>query len=107
MNARAKAVELINKFEKILNVSRGDMFNESCECSLIFVNEMINESYDSDSPVAIYNYWLDVRCELNTILLGESDRILYCEDELHKNHFQLDNGEILCCKCELPKRIKI
>jgi nitrite reductase/ring-hydroxylating ferredoxin subunit len=105
MKAKAKAVELINKFEKVLTIGKGDMFNESCECALIFVNEMITHTYESDATIAMYNYWLDVRCELNTILLGEGGRILYCEDELHKYHFELNTGEILCCKCELPKRI--
>lgn len=100
MKAKAKAVQLINLFEKI-NLN----FNDSCKSSLILVNEMIKEVYDSDASVHIYNYWLDVRCELNTILLGESDRQLYCEDELHKYHFELNTGEILCCACELPKRI--
>ena len=30
----------------------------------------------------------------------------FCENELHTYHFQLDTGEILCCKCELPKKIQ-
>ena len=63
----SKAVELINKFEK-LDVYLD--FNYACESALILVNEIIKEVYESDSPIGIYNYWLDVRCELNTILLG-------------------------------------
>ena len=105
MTPKGEAVQLINKFNKVLTIGKGDMFNESCECALIFINEMIEYVYESDATIAMYNYWLDVRCELNTILLGEKDRVLYCDDELHKNHFKLNTGEILCCKCELPKRI--
>jgi hypothetical protein len=99
-----KAIQLINKFEK-LDVYLD--FSYACESALILVNEIIKEVYESDSPIGVYNYWLDVRCELNTILLGENGRILFCECELTTSDFQLDTGEILCCKCELPKRNKL
>jgi hypothetical protein len=76
MNAKERAEDLVNKHLNI-NLSQVDDLVDGIrirlaqENALITVNEMIQEFNKNCFDGTIYNDWLDVRCELNTIILGE------------------------------------
>ena len=83
MTPKEKAKNLIQKFNKVkvyistdpsdIQCSISELQGEetSAECSLIAVNEMIELLKGMEYNSGIMNYLLDVRCELNTLILGD------------------------------------
>ena len=80
MTPKDKAQDLVNQFRIVLMDEDTDCGNEllctsiAIKNSLITVAQLINE-YPS-FPRGTWEesralYWLDVRCELNTLILGE------------------------------------
>jgi len=83
MKPKERAKYLIEKFENVkvylsieptdIECSISDLEGEetSVECALITINEMIELLKTLDYNNGMMNYLLDVRCELNTLILGE------------------------------------
>ena len=75
MTPKEKAQELVNKHLNI-NLSQVDDLVDGIrirlaqESALITVEENIDTSENCFYKEEL-NYWLDVRCELNTLILGE------------------------------------
>lgn len=77
MTPKEKAEDLVNQFRMVLMNENTECGNEilctsiAQENALITVNEMIKLTESMDYTHGIMNYLLDVRCELNTLILGE------------------------------------
>ncbi len=78
MTAKEKAKELQKKhLYCYLNPAyplhdRFDVIQAS-EQALITVNEILNTLNETECYSNNANYWLDVRCELNTMIIGENE----------------------------------
>lgn len=76
MSTKEKAKELQNKhLYCYLNsaYTLHDRFDviQASEQALVTVNEILNTLNETECYSKNANYWLDVRCELNTLILGE------------------------------------
>lgn len=77
MTAKEKAEDLVNQFRMVLMNEDTECGNEilctsiAIENALITINEMIEFVKTTDYTHGMMNYLLDVRCELNTLMLGE------------------------------------
>jgi hypothetical protein len=77
MNAKERAEDLVNQFRMVLMNEDTECGNEilctsiAIENALITINEMIEFVKTTDYTHGMMNYLLDVRCELNTLMLGE------------------------------------
>ena len=77
MTPKEKAEDLVNQFRMVLMNEDTECGNEilctsiAIENALITVNEMIEFVKTTDYTHGMMNYLLDVRCELNTLILGE------------------------------------
>lgn len=83
MTPKEKAEALVEKFKNIEVYLSIEPTNIQCkiselegeetpiECALITINEMIEFVKTTDYTHGMMNYLLDVRCELNTLMLGE------------------------------------
>ena len=77
MTPKEKAEDLVNQFRMVLMDEDTECGNEilctsiACENALITINEMIDFAKTMDYTNSIMNYLLDVRCEINTLILGE------------------------------------
>ena len=77
MKAKEKAEGLVNKHLNI-NLSQvnelvdGIRIRLAQENALITVNEILNTLNETECYSNNANYWLDVRCELNTMIIGEN-----------------------------------
>lgn len=77
MTPKEKAEELVNKHLNI-NLSQVDDLVDGIrirlaqENALITVNEILNTLNETECYSKIANYWLDVRCELNTMIIGKN-----------------------------------
>ena len=83
MTPKERAEYLIEKFKNIevyltteptdIQCKIGELegIETPIECALITINEMICFAESMDYTHGMMNYLLDVRCELNTLILGE------------------------------------
>lgn len=77
MEPKLKAEDLVNQFRMVLMNEDTECGNEilctsiALENALITINEMIEFVKTMDYTHGMMNYLLDVRCELNTLMLGE------------------------------------
>ena len=77
MTPKEKAERLVNKHLNI-NLSQvnelvdGIRIRLAQENALITVNEILNTLNETECYSNNSNYWLDVRCELNTMIIGEN-----------------------------------
>ena len=77
MTPKEKAEDLVNKHLNINLSQVDDLVNGirirlAQENTLITVNEMLNTLNETEVYSKYANYWLDVRCELNTMIIGEN-----------------------------------
>jgi len=76
MTPKDKAEDLVHQHLNI-NLSQVDSLVDGIrirlaqENALITVNEILNTLIETECYSNNANYWLDVRCELNTLILGE------------------------------------
>ena len=77
MTPKEKAEDLVNRHLNI-NLSQvndlvdGIRIRLSREIALITVNEILNTLNETECYNKNANYWLDVRCELNTMIIGKN-----------------------------------
>jgi hypothetical protein len=79
MTPKEKAQDLVNQFRMVLMNEDTECGNEilctsiAYENALITVNEILNTLNETECYSNNANYWLDVRCELNTMIIGENE----------------------------------
>jgi hypothetical protein len=68
MTPQNKAWELVQKYIKYQHYLENDAWNQSKECALIAVDEiMLNEKINHSSLDKTYEYWEDVKKEIEAL----------------------------------------
>jgi hypothetical protein len=60
MTPKEKAEELLHRYDVLQTYIEGFNLENAKQCALIAVDEIIEEVYNSESPMARYAYWHEV-----------------------------------------------